>query len=143
MFLLNNNQSTDMQFKSLDRFLYDINIDLELVKKIHCRIWKKMKSPFIQKQPTRGKRGLKICSKFTGQHACRSVISIKLQSNFIEITFRHGCSPVNLMYIFRTAFPMNTCRWLLLLISLATKWIKFLKSKTQNNKCPFNYPWLY
>ena len=60
MFLLNNNQSTDMQFKSLDRFLYDINIDLELVKKIHCRIWKKMKSPFIQKQPTRGKRGLKI-----------------------------------------------------------------------------------
>ena len=25
---------------------------------------------------------LKICSKFTGEHPCRSVISIKLQSNF-------------------------------------------------------------
>ena len=25
---------------------------------------------------------LKICSKFTGEHPCQSVISIKLQSNF-------------------------------------------------------------
>ena len=28
--------------------------------------------------------------KFTGEHRCRSVISIKLQSNFIEIALRHG-----------------------------------------------------
>ena len=34
---------------------------------------------------------LKNCSKFTGEHPCRSVISIKLQSNFIEIALRHGC----------------------------------------------------
>ena len=27
--------------------------------------------------------GLKICRKFTGEHPCRSTISIKLQSNFI------------------------------------------------------------
>ena len=27
-----------------------------------------------------------ICSKFTGEHPCRSVISIKLLCNFIEIT---------------------------------------------------------
>ena len=33
---------------------------------------------------------LKICSKFTGEHPCRSVISIKLLSNFIEITLRHA-----------------------------------------------------
>ena len=33
-----------------------------------------------------GKGVLKICSKFTGEHLCRSAISIKLQSNFIEIT---------------------------------------------------------
>ena len=38
---------------------------------------------------------LKICSKFTGEHPCRSMISI---SNFIEITLRHGCSPVNLLH---------------------------------------------
>ena len=53
------------------------------------------------------KRFLKICYKFTGQHPCR-VISIKLQSNFIEITFRRGCSPVDLQHIFRTPFYKNT-----------------------------------
>ena len=50
---------------------------------------------------------LKICSKFTGEHPCRSVISTKLQSNFIEITVRHVCSPVNLPHIFRAPFPRN------------------------------------
>ena len=59
---------------------------------------------------------LKICSKFTGEHPCRSVISIKLLCNFIEITLRHGCSPVNLLHTFRTHFPRNTSGWLLLLI---------------------------
>ena len=29
---------------------------------------------------------LKICSKFTGEHPCRNVISIELQTSFIEIT---------------------------------------------------------
>ena len=53
---------------------------------------------------------LKIYSKFTGEHPCRSVISI------IEITFRHGCSPVNLLHIFRTPFPRITSGWLLLLL---------------------------
>ena len=44
----------------------------------------------------------------------RSVISIKLLYNFIEITLRHGCSSVNLLYIFKTLFPKNICRGLLL-----------------------------
>ena len=38
-----------------------------------------------------GKDVLKIRSKFTGEHPCRSVISIKLQSKFIEITLQHEC----------------------------------------------------
>ena len=50
---------------------------------------------------------LKICSKFTGEHPCRSLISIKLLCNFIEITLRHGCSPVKLLHIFRTPFSKN------------------------------------
>ena len=66
-----------------------------------------------------GKSALKICGKFTGYHPCRSVISIKLQSNFIEITLRHGYSPVNSLHIFRLPFCRNTSGWLLLrLISL-------------------------
>ena len=47
---------------------------------------------------------LKIRSKFTGEHPCRS--------NFIEITLRHGCSPVYLLHIFRTPFhraPLGGC----------------------------------
>ena len=45
---------------------------------------------------------LKICSKFTGEHPCLSAISTKLQSNFTEITLRHGCSPVNAAYFQKT-----------------------------------------
>ena len=47
---------------------------------------------------------LKISSKSIGEHLCRSVISINLLGNFIEITLRHGCSPVNLLHTFRTPF---------------------------------------
>ena len=63
---------------------------------------------------------LKICSKFTGTHHCRSVISIsiKLLCNFIEIALRHGCSPVNLLHIFRTYSFKNISGWLLL------KWLE-------------------
>ena len=35
-------------------------------------------------------------------------------ANFIEISLRHGCSPVNLLRIFRTPFPRGTSEWLLL-----------------------------
>ena len=78
---------------------------------------------------------LKICSKFTGEHPCRSVISIKLfpsrsviliklfpcrsvisiklLCDFVEIILWHGCSPVNLRHIFRTPFYKNTSARLL------------------------------
>ena len=83
-----------------------------------------------QKQPSRGvliKRCSKICSKFTGEHPCQSVISIKLQSNFIEIALRHGCSSIKLLQIFRTPFPRNTSGWVLLKLEAcrgSPKWIK-------------------
>ena len=61
---------------------------------------------------------LKKCSKFTGEHPCRSAISIKLQSSFIEITLRHECFPVNLLRIFRIPFPRNTSGWLYLELAM-------------------------
>ena len=61
-----------------------------------------------------GKGVLKIWSKFIGENPCQSVISIKLLCNFIEITRRPGCSPVNLLHIFRTLFPRNTSGGMLL-----------------------------
>ena len=32
----------------------------------------------------------------------------------IQTKLRHGCSPVNLLYIFRTPFPRSSSGWLLL-----------------------------
>ena len=51
-----------------------------------------------------GKGVLKICSKLTGEHPCRNVHTHAEQL----ITLPHGCSPVNLLHIFRTSFPKNT-----------------------------------
>ena len=71
----------------------------------------------FRKQPLRGvlkKRFSEICSKFIRKQSCQSAISIKLQTNFIEIALRHRCSPVNLLHIFRTPFSRNTSGWLLL-----------------------------
>ena len=65
---------------------------------------KKCFKKYCQKQPCRG-----VLKK-----RCSGVISINFQSNFIEITLRHGCSPVNFLHIFRTPFPKNTPRRLLL-----------------------------
>ena len=61
---------------------------------------------------------LKTCSKLTGEHSCRSVISIKFQSNFIEITLRHECSLINLLHILKTPFSKNTSGWLLLILRI-------------------------
>ena len=57
---------------------------------------------------------LKICCKFAGEYLCRNAISVKLQSNFIKIALRHGCSSVNLLHVFRTSFSRNTSGWLFL-----------------------------
>ena len=55
-----------------------------------------------------GKGVLKIYIKFTGEHSWRSAISVKLLCKFIEIALWHECSPVNLLYSFRTPFPKDT-----------------------------------
>ena len=68
-----------------------------------------------------GKGVQKICNKFTGEYPCRSAISIKLQSNFLEIALWHGCSPVNLLHIFRTPFLRNTSELLLLIIHVKSE----------------------
>ena len=67
-----------------------------------------------------GKGVLKKSSKLTGEHPCRSAISIKLQSNFIEIALSHECCPLNLLHIFRTPFPKNICGGLLLSLAIKT-----------------------
>ena len=76
-------------------------------------------STYVQKRPSTflWKGVLKISGKYTTEHSCRSLISINLQSNFIETTFRHGCSPVNLQHIFSSHFPRYTSGGLFLIVS--------------------------
>ena len=94
---------------------------------------------------------LKICSKFTGEHPCRNVISIKLLCNFIEITLWHGCS-VNFLHIFRTPFtktPLDGCFYeicfSLLVFTFFNFWDFFLSSiriftfDRAKNNFPFCY----
>ena len=63
-----------------------------------------------------GKCIQKTYSKLTREHLCRSTMLINLQCNFIEITLWHGCSPVDLLHIFRIPFLKNTSGRLLLKI---------------------------
>ena len=63
-----------------------------------------------QKQPSRGalmKRCSENMQKIYRKRPCQKAISIKLLSNFIQITLRYGCSPVKLLHIFRKHFPKN------------------------------------
>ena len=53
------------------------------------------------------------------------MISIKLLCNFIEITHRHGWSPLTWLHIFRIPFVKNTSGWLLLTIAQFTYRIGF------------------
>ena len=77
-----------------------------------------------------GKGVLKTCSKFTGEFPCRSVISIKLLCNLIEIKIQHGCSSVNLLHISRTTFPKNTSgRLLLVFVSATFEYHKMVKKE--------------
>ena len=78
-----------------------------------------------------------ICSTFTGEHPYRSVISVKLLCNFVEITLWHGRSPVNLMDIFRTPFPKNTSGGLLLdKISYIIRMMNETKNRWTKNISP-------
>ena len=63
------------------------------------------------------KGALKICSKLLGEHPCRSVISIKLLRNFIEIALQHECFPANFLHIFRIPFYKSAYRGLFLYIT--------------------------
>ena len=66
----------------------------------------------------------KICIKFTG--------APMLKCDFNKV-LRDGCSPVNLLHIFRTPFPKNTAKWLLLkLLKDPVNWIDSFAKKIKH-----------
>ena len=69
----------------------------------------------------------------------RDFNKVAKQSNFIEITLRHACSPVNLLHIFKTPFTKNTSGWLLLVFTLkASEQIDSLLVSCCKTKNPVN-----
>ena len=65
-----------------------------------------------------GKGVQKICSKFTGENPCQSVILIKLLCNFINDALRHGSYSVNLLHVSRTPLYKSNYGELLVFLSL-------------------------
>ena len=65
----------------------------------------------------------------------------KVACNFIEIALRHGCSPVNLLHIFRTPFYKNSYEGLLLILvwQLLCRWYGFSWNKTNVKKGHFYF----
>ena len=55
-----------------------------------------------------------ICCEFLGAYPSVGVISIKLQSGFVEIALLHCCYAVCLLHVFRVSFLENTSGGLLL-----------------------------
>ena len=80
-----------------------------------------------QKQPFRGVLRKKCFENMQQIYKRTSMSKCDFNEVFCsltEITLRHGCSPVNLLYIFRIPFPKNTSEQLLLKgdIFILAKW---------------------
>ena len=56
------------------------------------------------------------------------------KSDFIEITLRHGYSPMNLLHTFRTPFTKNTSERLLLKMKLENSDFTYEKYETFQNQ---------
>ena len=88
----------------------------------------------FQKQPSRGvlrkrySENMQQIYRRTPMPMC-DLNKVALQY-FIEITLRHGYSPVNFLIIFRTPFPKNTSWWLLLTFERGDDYNCSLKKKT-------------
>ena len=103
------NGRKDSLWKTMEKIYFSVCLHVTI---ICANMWEHFRSNPLGLFLRKGV--LKICSKSTGEHPCRSVISMKLLCNFIEITFWHGYSPLDLLYIFRTHFYKNICGGLLL-----------------------------
>ena len=77
-----------------------------------CSVRKKQKQPSIGVITRRCSENMHQIYRRTSMPKCDFKKVAK--SNFIEITLRLGCSPVNLLHLFKTSFPKNTSGWLLL-----------------------------
>ena len=112
----------------LHKNIYNILINKQYMYIIFYNVRSSHSEVFLEKDV------LKIRSKFTGEQLCSPRRTPRRTPNFIEITLRHGCSPVNLLQIFRTSFTKNTSGWLL---SQYLMGYEFIISIKKNQIIPF------
>ena len=87
-------------FKILNELITLLFLGVKLSKRPFRSLW-------IQKQPSRCVM-IKRCFE-NMQKVCRRISMLKYDFNKVaETALRHGCSPLNLLRIFRTRFPKNT-----------------------------------
>ena len=79
------NGRKDSLWKTMEKIYFSVCLHITI---ICANMWEHFRSNPLGLFLRKGV--LKICSKSTGEHPCRSVISMKLLCNFIEITLRHG-----------------------------------------------------
>ena len=94
----------------------------------------------FQKQPSTGviKRRSENMQQIYRRTAMPKCDFSKVAFNLIEITLRHGYSSVNLLHIFRTPFPKNACRGLLLELP-EIEFFKAAISSSSNTAMQFLY----
>ena len=95
---------------SLSWYVHDSKLKVSFIYKVIPHLGYALQGRVKSSHPEvfLGKGVLKICSKLTGEHACRIAITIKLLCNFIEIALRYGCSPVHLPHISEHLFLRPT-----------------------------------
>ena len=81
--------------------------------------WPNTLKQFVGQLPT---NCFSVFDHFVGL-ALKGLIKLQAWNNFIEITLQHGCSPVNLLHIFRTPFVKNTSGLLLLFFKTFLKFL--------------------
>ena len=86
----------------------------KLHSKVYCKTYSKNWKLRLWKQLSRGVLKKKCCENMQQNYRRTPLSKCDLQSNFIEITRWHGCSPVNLLHNFRTSFSKNNSGSLLL-----------------------------
>ena len=66
----------------------------------------------------------------------------KVASQLLKIALRYGCSPVNLLHIFRTPFPRNTSGWLRLTVATLRLSSKILLFSVRRMSASIGEIWL-
>ena len=84
----------------------------------------------IQKQPSKGALRERRPENMRQIYRRTPMPKCDVQSNFIEIALRHGCSYVKLLHIFRTLFYRNTYGGLFLNIWSSTFMYKHVQQLT-------------